>query len=122
MCKGTARRAPTSSSPHEGVEPDFVPDLGLRPMARDHAGVLVQGIEPRFDGALDGLGVATPEVGPPDAPAKSVSPASSSLAASKWKHMEPGVWPGVCNATPATSPSDSSSSFLSHRSGGGAGV
>src|SRR5438445_6093377 len=70
MWRGTARRAPTASSPHEGVEPDFVPDLRLRPMARDHAGVLVQGIEPRFDGALDGLGVAPPEVGPPDAPAK----------------------------------------------------
>src|SRR2546427_12212433 len=70
MCKGTARRSPTSSSPYEGVESDFVPDLGLRPMARDHAGVLVQGIEPGFDGPLDGLGVAPPEVGPPDAPAK----------------------------------------------------
>src|SRR5438445_11036923 len=100
MWRGTARRAPTSSSPHEGVEPDFVPDLGLRPMARDHAGVLVQGIEPGFDGPLDGLGVAPQRAVPPVVPRKDGSPARPRLAASKWERIGAGGRPSGVKAPP----------------------
>jgi hypothetical protein len=51
------------------IEPHLVSDLGLWAVAGDHAGVFIQRVEPILYGALDGVLIAAPEAGPPDAPA-----------------------------------------------------
>src|SRR5690606_30699311 len=57
------------SSANEGILAHLVAQTGVRTVAGDHGGVLVEGVE-TADGALDGGIVAAPQVGAADAAAE----------------------------------------------------
>src|SRR3990167_6814230 len=53
----------SASRAHIRVAAHFIPQAGIRAMAGDHRGVLIQAIQTLLDRALDGWVIAAPQVG-----------------------------------------------------------
>ena len=108
------------SAPDEGILAHLLAQRGVRAVAGDHRGVLVEAVQAQPDRTLDRRRVAAPQVGAADATAEQGVAGDQQLRPGNQKLIEPGVCPGVCSATPQ--PQASSSSSASQRSGAGTGV
>ena len=81
----------------EGVGAALLADGGGGTVAGEDSGFIRQGQQTGVNGVDDLAELPPGRSVRPMLPAKSVSPAMSSLSGAKWRQTEPCVWPGVCS-------------------------